>query len=610
MSAIDWILLLSYVGAALGVGLWMRRRSSESVDEYFAAGRRLPWWLVGTSMVATTFAADTPLAVTGLVAKHGIAGNWFWWSWAFAHLAAVFFFARMWRRAEAITDAELIELRYSGKSAAVLRGFKAFYFAVPINCLTMAWVIKAMGKIVQVIFPWEAWLGPTIYGPLERSWPEGIGIASPSEGLSIVLGALVATVYASLGGLPTVIVTDVAQFAFAMVGSLLLAYYAVDHVGGLDQLVVRLENIYGAEEAEGLLAFFPSTDAAWLPLNVFLVYVLVSWWAQKFSDGGGYLMQRMAAAKDEEHALKGTAWFVIAHYALRPWPWVLVALVALVIYPLGAPGESASALSIAADREMAYPVLMYELLPPGVLGILVTGMVAAFMSTIDTHITWGSSYFVRDFYQRFWKPDASPKDLVRAGRFGVVLMLVLALLFTTQIDTISGAWKLFNLMAAGAGIVAIARWLWWRINAVSEIVALSSAAVLAFVLNVYDGGRLVKADYHVGLLIVVGVSLALTIAATLLTAPTDPAHLRRFYARVRPLGFWQQFHDGAPAGPGFGATLAAWFVAGAGLFSLLFGIGEWLLGSALLGTLLCIGGIGGWYIALRLSGAVGARSAA
>ncbi|MEO0811572.1 MAG: sodium:solute symporter family protein, partial [Myxococcota bacterium] len=517
MSVLDWSILLVYIAAALGIGVWMQRRASSSVEQYFAAGRSLPWWLIGTSMVATTFAADTPLAVTGFVANNGIAGNWLWWSWAFGHIAAVFFFSRMWRRAEAITDAELIELRYHGKPAAVLRGFKAFYFAIPINCITMAWVLKAMGKIVQVIFPWEQWLGPETYGALEAIWPSGIGIATPSEGLSLLLGATVATTYAALGGLPTVILTDIAQFTFAMVGSILLAVFAIQHVGGLGELTVQLQNTYGVERAEGILAFFPGLDAAWLPLNVFLVYVLVSWWAQKFSDGGGYLMQRMAAARTEEDALRGTAWFVVAHYALRPWPWILVGLVALVVYPLDAPGTGELALLVAEDREMAYPALMYSLLPSGALGILVTGMAAAFMSTIDTHITWGSSYFVRDFYQRFVKPEASDRELVRVARFGIVLMVVLALVFTLFISSIGGAWKFFTLMGAGAGIIAIVRWLWWRVNAYSELAAIITAALTTLLLTAIDEQRFIQDDYHVGLLIVVGASAAATFAVTLLT---------------------------------------------------------------------------------------------
>lgn len=613
MQPLDWSILFAYIAGALGLGIWLRRRASQGLDHFFAAGRSLPWWLIGTSMVATTFAADTPLAVTGFVAEHGIAGNWLWWSWAFGHLAAVFFFARFWRRSEVLTDAELIELRYHGKPAAILRGFKAFYFAVPINCITMAWVMRAMGKLSQTVFRWDEWLGPERYAWLLRVWPAWLGDISPSEGLSILLGAVVATTYASLGGLTTVIITDIVQFAFALAGSVLLAIYAVDHVGGLTAISSKLESLYGAEGREQILDFLPASDAAWMPFHVFLIYILVSWWAQKFSDGGGYLMQRMAAARDEREALRGTAWFVVAHYAIRPWPWILVALVALIVFPLDGSGTATGALSaaVAQDRELAYPALMVELLPPGALGLLVTGMAAAFMSTIDTHITWGSSYFVRDFYQRFIAPEADDRALVRAGRLGVALMLGLALMFATLIDSIGSAWKFFTLMAAGAGVIAIVRWLWWRINAYSELAALISAAVTALIITPIEHGRFIDNDYHLGLLIVVGVSVLVTTVVTGFTRPTPYPTLRAFYLRVRPIGAWglvRQCGD-PPADVALGRTLASWFSAGLGLFALLFGIGEMLLKNKVLGVTLVLSGLIAWSVALHWAGALRRRTA-
>lgn len=598
MSILDWSILLTYIIVALGIGLFMHRRASTGIESYFAAGRRLPWWLVGTSMVATTFAADTPLVVTGYVAQHGIAGNWLWWSWALGHTAAVFFFARFWRRAEVLTDTELIELRYHGPSATWLRGFKAFYFAVPINCFVMAWVIKAMGKVSQMIFPWREWLGAETY-----VWIDSVIPGPAGETLSIVLAATIAGIYATLGGLLTVILTDIAQFAFAMLGSLLLAYFAVDHIGGLSQLTPKLVNLYGPAEAEGFLAFFPRFDVASLTLNAFLVYVLVSWWAQKFADGGGYLMQRMGAARSEQDAIRGTAWFVVAHYAIRPWPWVLVALVALVVFPLG-DTSSPLAQQVAQDRELAYPLLMFQLLPSGALGILVTGMTAAFMSTIDTHITWGSSYFVRDFYQRFVRPEASDAQLVRAGRLGMVLMLVLALVFTTFIGSIGGAYKFFTLMGAGAGIVAILRWLWWRINAYSEITALTTAALVSIALALF-APRMVDQDYHLGLLLVVGLAALATALVTWLTPSTPLEKLREFYLRVQPMGVWGpvKHPNDPPPIDDFARALAAWSAASFGVFALLFGIGTWLLHDIFWGVTLVGGGLAAWGLALHWVGA-------
>lgn len=604
LSALDWSIVMLYLILSLGMGLYLRKRAGENLESYFVAGREMSGWLVGTSMVATTFAADTPLAVTGIVAKNGIAGNWFWWSLAFSHLLAAFVFARLWRRAHIITDAEFIELRYSGRSATALRIIRAFFFAIPINCIIMGWVIRAMGKIVSVLFPWDVWLGPELYDPLLAAWPAWIAIQSPSEAISIVIGVIIATTYAALGGLPSVMLTDVVQFVLAMVGSVLLAYFAIEHIGGLGQLVTGLEATYG-ERASGILSFFPDSEAAWLPVEMFLVFVLVQWWAQKFSDGGGILVQRMSAAKDENHALRGTSWFVIAHYALRPWPWILVGLVALVVFPLDDAllvGSHPAFATVSADREMAYPVLMAQLLPAGALGIMVTGMAAAFMSTIDTHITWGASYMVKDVYQRFIKPDATQAQLIRASRFSVVGMVLLALAVTTQIHTIEAAWKFITVMGSGIGLVSIARWVWWRINAAAEIAGLSSAAVLSLILYgpLQDAGL----AYHEKLLLVVAVSTLAVLVTIFTTAPSHAEKLRKFYVLVRPVGFWNPVRRPEdPTPESLGRQLAAWAVAALGLFAILFGLGEWMLGSTPMGLSLVVGGSLAWGIALHVVGA-------
>lgn len=606
LHTVDWVILSVYLAGSIGVGLWLRRRASTDLESYFVAGRKMSGWLIGTSMVATTFAADTPLAITGIVAKEGIAGNWFWWSWAFGHLLATFFFARLWRRAEIVTDAEFVELRYSGRTAAALRLLRAFYFAVPINCITMAWVIRAMGKITSVIFPWDQWLGPSIYGRLEAVWPSWVAMRSPSEAISILIGVVIAVTYAALGGLPSVMITDVVQFALAMIGSVALAIYAVGAVGGLDELTARLASTYGDKAGE-ILAFVPSADAAWLPLEAFVIYLTVQWWAHKYSDGGGILVQRLSAAKDEGHALRGSSWFVIAHYVIRPWPWILVALAALVIYPLDGGADGPAAAAVMADREMAYPVLMAQLLPAGLLGIMVTGMTAAFMSTIDTHVTWGASYLVRDVYQRFLRPQASDKELVRASRVAIVIIVVVALAIMTQVDSIAEAWKFITALGAGLGLVGIARWLWWRVNASSEIAGLVSAVVMAAIIYGPMGGEFggEALPFHWILLLVVMVSTAAVVAVTLLTPKPDIGALRRFYSKIRPVGWWgpvRRADDPAPT-ERLGTLLAAWVLSGLGLFALLFGLGECLLGSAPLGLVMCTAGVALWAAALRLAGA-------
>lgn len=612
MHPVDWAVVLGYVLLALTAGFWLRRRASADLASYFVAGRKLSGWLIGTSMVATTFAADTPLAVTGLVAEHGIAGNWFWWSFAFSHIAAAFVFSRLWRRAELITDVELIELRYGGRPAAWLRFIRAFYFAVPINCITMAWVIRAMGKIVKLLFPWEKWLPAHAYGFLQAHWPQGLAIQSPSEGLSILVGVTIAFTYALLGGLPSVILTDVVQFVLAMIGSVALAVAAVSAVGGLAGLRGRLESVYSGE-AENILSLWPAADAAWLPLEAFLVFLCVQWWAWKYSDGGGILVQRMSAAKDEGHALRGTSFFVLAHYVLRPWPWILVGLAALVIYPLGDPAASGRAALVANDREMAYPVLMVELLPAGLLGVMITGMAAAFMSTIDTHINWGASYLIRDVYQRFLRPEASQKQLVRAGRVAMGIILLVALAITTQIGSIAGAWKFLTAMSAGLGLVSILRWLWWRINAYSEMAGLVSAALTALVIYGIYGSDPFAADiipYHQVLVTVVSTSSAAVLLTTVLTAPVGAETLRQFYARVQPVGFWGPVADSASAPMRLGTAVLAWLAASGGVFAMLFGLGEWLLGSAMLGGFAVGGGALAFAGALKLTKAFGAPEAA
>jgi Na+/proline symporter len=498
----------------------------------------------------------------------------------------------------------------------VLRAARAFFFAVPINCIIMAWVIRAMGKIVVVLFPWDQWLGPDAYGALQSAWPAWMGTITPSEGISILIGAFIAASYAMLGGLPSVLVTDVVQFFLAMAGSLMLAFYAVESVGGTDGLLDGLEQLYGAGAAEGIVSFLPSSDAAWLPLQVFLVYVFVQWWAQKFADGGGILVQRMSSARDEHHALRGTAWFAVAHYALRPWPWILVGLVALVVFPLDSAvgvvpaAEMPLGSLVQGDREMAYPVLMAALLPPGLLGVMVAGIAAAFMSTIDTHITWGSSYVVRDLYQRFLRPNASEKELVRVGRLSIGVILIIALAFTTRVESVTGAWKFLTAMGAGLGLVTMARWLWWRINAYSELAGMISAPLTALVLyQMYDGPQALP--YHLTLLVVVAVSTAAVLAATLLTAPVPLAHLHAFYEKVRPLGAWEPVregvrHDLAPT-EGLWRTLGAYLLAAAGLFALLFGLGEWLLGTTSVGIISTALGALGSVAALSLAGALPVR---
>jgi len=587
---LDWSIIGGYSILALGLGVWLSRRASGSSEDYFLAGRSLPWWVAGISMVATTFAADTPLGITKLVADHGIAGNWFWWSLAFSHVLAAFVFSRLWRRSGVITDASLIAIRYSGREAAVLQGSKAFIYAVVLNCITMGWVILAMAKIMRIFFDWSRLLPPPLWNGLVAIWPDGMRI-DPSAGFSILLCAAIALGYASLAGMWGVAVTDLVQFVLAMVGSIALAWYAVKHVGGLESLRHRLDDLYGADS--GIQEIVPTADSGLLsPLTLF-VYVGVIWWAQKYSDGSGYLMQRMAASKNEREALKGTLLFAVAHYALRPWPWILVAMAALVIFPVGAhPG---------LDRELTYPMLMADLLPHGLLGLAVTAMLAAFMSTLDTHLNWGASYIVEDIYRRFVNPEATPKQQIRVARASGVVLVVLGGLVATVMDSVAGAWMLLVLLMGGIGSVNIARWIWWRVSAWSELVALASSLLTAAVVSNIPG-----MEYGEKILWVVSISSTAWVSATFLLPGTDHEVLRSFYQKVRPPGAWGRVARGCdrqrlPDDLGGGRVVAAWMLGMVLVYGLNFGIGQMLLGRPALGILLVMAGIvSGWW-ALELS---------
>ena len=570
LAPLDWAVVVAYLALALTVGVVVSRRAGTSLDSYFVASRGLPWWWLGTSMVATTFAADTPLVVTGLVAEYGVAGNWFWWSWAISHVSMAVVFAALWRRARVLTDAELVELRYGGRPATVLRGFKALFFAVLINGIVLGWVVRAMVKIASPFVRWEEWIGPSALASFEAAWPAALTIGGPGDTLTVlVLFGLIA-VYSSLGGIRGVILTDLLQFGLAMVASIAFAWIAVGHVGGLDGLVAGLDRHY---DADRVLAFVPASDAAWLPVQLFLIYIAVQWWAQYFSDGSGYLAQRLFTARSDAHAQGGALWFAVANYTLRTWPWVLIALVGIVVFPLGAELGGEGGAIVAADREMAYPVLMGRLLPTGLLGVLFASLLAAFMSTVDTHINWGSSYLVNDVYRRFLRPAASQRELVAASRTSVFLLAALAVVVAARISSIESAWRFFIALGAGLGLPSMLRWLWWRVNAWTEIVGMVVAVVVAVI--VYPLFPDARDEYL--LLVIVGISMTAAFAATFLTAPVPRDRLARFVERVQPPGWWGGLSGAAPR-RALAWIGAAWVAGNVGIFSLTFGTGHALLG--------------------------------
>jgi Na+/proline symporter len=499
----DWLIVALYFLMSAGIGLAYTRKAGRSLADYFVSGRSLPWWLAGTSMVATTFAADTPLVVAGLVAKYGVAGNWLWWNGAFSGVLTVFFFSRLWRRAGVLTDVEFAELRYGGRPAAVLRGFRALYLALPINLIIMGWVTRAMVTIMQITLDVNPWVA------------------------AMVLFGVTA-LYSILSGLWGVIVTDAFQFLVAMGGSILLAVLAVESVGGLDTLVSRVSAHFGSVEAA--FGVIPPTDQAWLPLSTLLVFLAVQWWATWYPGqepgGGGYVVQRILSAKDERHGLLATLWFTIAHYAVRPWPWILVGFVAVLQYPG------------LANPEEGYVRVMVDILPSPYKGLLLAAFAAAYMSTISTHLNWGASYLVNDVYLRFLRPNAGPTAQVVASRLATVLLMVCSLVVMSFLSSVEQGWKILIGLGAGTGLVFILRWYWWRVNAWSEISAMAASFVTSVTLAWfgYDLGDVGSPTYAKTLLMTVGITTVVWLAVTYLTPPESDATLDRFYRQVRPGG--------------------------------------------------------------------------
>jgi Na+/proline symporter len=560
LTFLDWAIIAAYFVLSLAIGLFYYRRAGSSTGEYFMAGRSLPWWLAGTSMVATTFAADTPLAVTEMVARNGVAGNWLWWSMLPSGMLTVFFFARLWRRAEVMTDVEFVELRYSGKPAAFLRGFRALYLGLAINLIIMGWVNLGMAKILSGTLGLQKW-----------------------EALGFCLA--VTFLYSILSGLWGVVVTDAVQFVIAMAGSIALAWFAVDAVGGLDALKASLATVTPVGQTQpfgsGAVALWPDGSAAWmLPLVTLVTYLGVNWWASWYPGaepgGGGYIAQRIFSAKNEKHGVLATLWFNVAHYALRPWPWVIVALASLVLYRDGAINPATGQL----DPAFGYVQVMNDFLPNGFRGLLLASFAAAYMSTIATQMNWGASYIVNDFYRRFANPGASESHYVHASRAATFLTLLLSIIVTYYMNRITGGWELVLMLGAGTGLVYILRWYWWRINAWSEIAAMSAALIVSMGLQwsgTFDSGT--PLGFAQTMLTTVGITTAVWLTATFATSPEPDAKLVSFYQRVRP------------AGPGWTAIAArAGVAAAAPAERLAPSFVNWVLGIVVVySTLFCLG---------------------
>ncbi len=512
LTPLDWAIIAAFFVGSLIIGLAVSRRAGTSATEYFLSGRTMPWWLLGVSMVATTFAIDTPNLVTDIVRQHGVAGNWVWWAFLLTGMLTTFVYARLWRRSGVTTDLEFYELRYSGKPAAFLRGFRAIYLGVFFNVMIMANVCLAAIKLGGVV----------------------LGL-SPAE--TLLIASLITVIYSSLGGLRGVIITDFVQFILAMIGSVWAAGLLVNHpdVGGLSALLAH-------PNVSDKLSLLPDFHDPTLLVGVFIVPLAVQWWSVWYPGaepgGGGYVAQRMLSAKDERHAVGATLFFNLAHYALRPWPWILVALASLVMYPnLDTLRTAFPHLPANLVRDdLAYPAML-AFLPAGVIGLVIASLIAAFMSTISTHLNWGASYVVNDVYRRFWKPEATEAQLVRAGRLTTFALMVLAALVALALENALQAFNILLSIGAGTGLIFILRWFWWRINAATEIAGMIISFLVAVFFE-FGYTRLGFAPFSgpLQLVVSVGVTTVLWFAVTLLTPPTADATLQAFYRAIRPSG--------------------------------------------------------------------------
>lgn len=584
---LDWIIIVALFIVYLGVGILTSRKAGSSSSEFFLSGRSMPWWLLGVSMVATTFAIDTPNLVTGIVRDSGVAGNWVWWAFLLTGMLTVFVYSRLWRRSGVQTDLEFYRLRYSGKPAAFLQGFRAIYLGVFFNVMIMANVCLAAIKLGGIVLN-----------------------LSPVE--TLLIASAVTVAYSLLGGLKSVLITDLIQFIIAMIGSVWAAVTLVNlpEIGGLGKLLEH-------PNVSDKLNLLPDFGTPEILVGAFIIPLAVQWWSIWYPGaepgGGGYIAQRMLSAKDEKHAMGAVLFFNLAHYALRPWPWILVALASLVMFPelddIFAAFPHISEGIVQSD--LAYPAML-AFLPMGLLGMVVASLIAAFMSTISTHLNWGASYVVNDFYRPFIRPDASEKELVRVGRISTLVLMFLAGLLALYLESAMQAFQLLLSIGAGTGLIFILRWFWWRINAFTEIAGMTISFIVAvFWELVYPKLGMIEIPAYGRLLLSVGITTVVWILVTFLTRPTDRNVLKSFYKLIRPDGCgWasvrkELIEEGSteneirPKGS-IARGLLGFFVGVLTVYCTLFGIGEAIYGKALHSVVLLIVACIGLFYLLRV----------
>ena len=558
LATIDYAVIISYIGIVFFIGMLLTKKASKSLDNFFVAGRKLPWFLLGISMAATNFSIDTPLAITKFVAKEGIGGVWFFWASAISAVLVTFLFARLWRRSGVLTDAEVIEQRYSGKSASALRLFKGFYFGIIFNAFIMGWVFLALVKVMK-------------------------GVTDIDINMLLIGATILVFIYTVASGIYGVILTDFFQYFLAFAGSIVLAVFAVKEAGGIGGMLSSLHN--NPEFGPSTTSFFPSLSGdSLMPFSVFFVYLSVQWWAHKYADGGGKHIQRMLSAKDENNSVAASFLFSFMNYALQVWPWILTALASIVVF-----GK-------LADPEMGYPMMMAKVLPNGVLGLVVVCFIGAFMSTIDTHLNLGASYMVNDIYKRFIKKDATDHHYVWISRLMMGVLLAISVVISLNMTSIGSAWKFLLTFASGAGLTWIIRWFWWRANAWTEFSGMVTSGIVASYIKIFHDNWL----YSDKLLTTVGITTVVWVTVTFLTSPVEEERLVEFVKRVRPGSpGWNYIYKkyNIERSNYLPVALRLWVIGLIFLFSLNFGVGSLLLKSASTAIwLFVIAAISGGYI--------------
>ncbi len=563
LNVVDFGVIGAYFIIVIGVGIYFTKRAGKSMEDFFLSGRSLPWWVAGTSIAAMGFAADTPFMVTELVRRNGIAGNWFLWCFAMSNLCATFLFVRFWRRAKILTELEIIEERYGGRSAGFLRGFQSIFYGIAFSALNIGFIMLAMQSFITVLLGWNEYLA-----------------------LAVML--VVTMIYALAAGLWGIVANEVIQFCIAFFGSVFLTVVAVSAIGGLSGIEERLIEVFGSSTAQGLLSFVPVSEEVVKPFvktgneltwTLFIVYIFVIWWSSEKADGNGMFIQRIMATKNEKHAFLAGVWFNILYYGFLMWPWILVALISMADFPE------------LTDHKLAYPMMIKKYLPAGMRGIMFAAFLAAFMSSVDALINWGSSYMVNDFYKRFVRKDASQRHYIWVGRGAMILVLAAGIGVWSMTDSLADAWKFMAELFSGLGAVWLARWFWWRVNAWTEITAYILSVIGCITINVLEMYGIVFPEWQRYVFICL-FSVAGWLSVTFLTDPVSEEKLKSFVRRVNPGGpGWRRItalvdQEKLPAGPPLSFNIISFVLGAMSLFSFIFGLGSIFLGSSLKGILM------------------------